>query len=105
MKKKYAVVGTGGRAGLYLESIARDYQDQGHFVAFCDTNQTRMDYANQIVHKFGHNNVATYHADQFEQMIAETTPDVVIVASIDRTHHHYIIRAMELGVMSSVKNR
>jgi predicted dehydrogenase len=30
-------------------------------------------------------------------MIEETKPDVVIVTSIDRTHHHYIIRAMELG--------
>ncbi|MCL6339466.1 Gfo/Idh/MocA family oxidoreductase [Pectobacterium carotovorum subsp. carotovorum] len=97
MKKKYAVVGTGGRAGLYLESIARDYQDQGQFVAFCDTNQTRMNYANQIVHKYGHDNVPTYRAEQFEQMIAETKPDVVIVTSLDRTHHHYIIRTMELG--------
>ncbi|PWC12526.1 Gfo/Idh/MocA family protein [Brenneria corticis] len=97
MKKKYAVVGTGGRSGLYLESIARDYQQQGGFVAFCDTNQTRIDYANQIIGKYGHQAVPAYRADQFEQMIAETKPDIVIVCSIDRTHHHYIIRAMELG--------
>ena len=30
-------------------------------------------------------------------MITETNPDVVIVTTIDATHHQYIIRAMELG--------
>ena len=30
-------------------------------------------------------------------MIDEMTPDVVIVTTIDRTHDHYIIRAMEKG--------
>src|SRR5258708_16634536 len=30
-------------------------------------------------------------------MIVETKPDVVIVTTIDATHHIYITRAMELG--------
>ena len=30
-------------------------------------------------------------------MIAECRPEIVIVTSIDRTHHRYIVRAMELG--------
>lgn len=97
MKKKYAVVGTGGRAGLYLTSIAKDYRETSAFVAFCDTNQTRMAYANKMIGEWGHEPVPTYLADQFDTMIAECKPDIVIVTSIDRTHHHYIIRAMELG--------
>lgn len=97
MKKKYAIVGTGGRAGLYLASIARDYREKGEFVAFCDTNQTRMNYANDMIAAWGHAAVPTYGAGQFDRMITETRPDIVIVTSIDRTHHHYIIRAMELG--------
>lgn len=97
MKKKYAVVGTGGRAGLYLTAIARDYQQTSTFVAFCDTNQTRMQYANKMIGEWGHTPVPCFSADQFETMIAECKPDIVIVTSIDRTHHHYIIRAMELG--------
>lgn len=97
MKKKYTVVGTGGRAGLYLTSIARDYQQTSTFVAFCDTNQTRMQYANKMIGEWGHAPVPCFSADQFETMIAECKPDIVIVTSIDRTHHHYIIRAMELG--------
>jgi predicted dehydrogenase len=39
----------------------------------------------------------TYHADDFDRMIAETKPDAVIVTTMDSTHHLYINRAMELG--------
>ena len=77
--KTYALVGTGGRAGLYLEAIARDYKDTARFVAFCDSNETRMAYANQIVTGLGHAPVPCWRAENFEQMIRECKPDIVIV--------------------------
>lgn len=95
--KKYALVGTGSRSGLYIRSIANDYREKNQLVAFCDTNQKRMDYYNAQLKNYNANPVPTYPADDFAKMIAETKPDVVIVTSIDRTHHHYIIKAMELG--------
>ncbi|WP_413721284.1 Gfo/Idh/MocA family protein [Sodalis sp. RH24] len=95
--KKYALVGTGGRAGLYLQAIAGEYRTRGAFVAFCDTNRTRMEYANRLIGAAGHDGVPMYTALEFDRMITETRPDTVIVTSIDRTHHRYIVRAMELG--------
>ncbi len=95
--KTYALVGTGGRSGLYLEAIARDYKNTARFVAFCDSNETRMAYANKIVTDLGHDPVPAWRAENFEQMIRECKPDVVIVTTVDRTHHDYIIRALELG--------
>ncbi|MEN3258366.1 Gfo/Idh/MocA family oxidoreductase [Sodalis endosymbiont of Spalangia cameroni] len=95
--KKYALVGTGGRAGLYINAIATDFSARARWVAFCDTNRVRMAYANRLIGARGHAPVPLYHAQEFDRMIAETRPDVVIVTSIDRTHHHYIVRAMELG--------
>ncbi|NDL64012.1 Gfo/Idh/MocA family protein [Acerihabitans arboris] len=95
--KKYALVGTGGRAGLYLQAIAGEYRNRGKFVAFCDTNRTRMEYANRLIGAEGHNSVPMYAATEFDRMMTETLPDIVIVTSIDRTHHHYIVRAMEWG--------
>ncbi|MFT4171760.1 MAG: Gfo/Idh/MocA family oxidoreductase [Rhodocyclaceae bacterium] len=95
--KSYALVGTGGRSGMFLESIARDYSATARVVALCDTNSTRMAYGNSLLAKHGHAAAATFKAEQFDQMVRDTQPDVVIVCSIDRTHHHYIIRAMELG--------
>lgn len=95
--KKYALVGTGGRAGLYINAIATDFRDRARWVAFCDTNRVRMDYANRLIGEQGHAPVPLYRAQEFDRMIAETRPEVVIVTSVDRTHHHYIVRAMELG--------
>jgi len=97
-RKRYAQVGIGGRARFFYEAIAKDFKDTAQLVAFCDINQTRMDYANKILRdEFNVEPVPTYTADQFDEMIKNEKPDYVIVTSIDRTHHKYIIRAMELG--------
>ncbi len=91
--KRYALVGTGSRAGMYIEAITDVYCDSAELVGLCDLSQTRMDWYNQQLSPPR----PTYPADQFDRMIAETKPDIVIVTTIDRYHHQYIIRAMELG--------
>ena len=97
-KKRYAQVGVGGRARMYYKAIAEDFNETAELVAFCDINQTRMDYANCVLEEeFGYHKVPTYKSDEFEKMILETKPDYVIVTSVDRTHHRYIIKAMEMG--------
>jgi len=97
MIKRYVQVGTGGRARFFYEALTRDYKKTSELLAFCDINQTRMDYANSLIKKYGVGPVNTYKNDEFEKMIEKEKPDAVIVTSIDRTHHDYIIRAMELG--------
>lgn len=96
--KKYVFVGTGGRAEFFYGEITTNYRETSEIVGFCDVNGARMDYANRLLKgKYQYHAVPTYKAHEFDRMIEETKPDVVIVTSIDRTHHHYIIRAMELG--------
>ena len=48
-KKRYALVGTGGRAEFFYGALAGEYRDTCELVAFCDINQTRMDYANRLL--------------------------------------------------------
>ncbi len=97
-RKRYVLVGTGGRAEFFWGSLVKDYNETSELVAFCDINTIRMNYSNKLLQeKYNHPAVDTYRADQFEDMIREKKPDYVIVTTIDRTHHHYIIRAMELG--------
>lgn len=96
--KKYAIVGTGGRSAFFYTAIVKDFGSTSTLVGFCDTNQTRMDYANSRIKELGHPGVPTYKAVDFDKMIKETKPDEVIVTSIDRTHNIYIVRAMELGL-------
>ena len=96
-KKRYAQVGTGARAGFFYRAVAGDYADTSEIVAFCDVNQTRMDYSNDYLESLGAKRVPTYKHYEFDKMIEEIKPDCVIVTSVDRTHDQYIIRAMELG--------
>lgn len=42
-------------------------------------------------------NAKCYEAKDFELMIKETKPDIVIVTTTDCFHEKYIVRAMELG--------
>ena len=96
-KRRYALVGCGSRARFFYEAIATTYKETSEIVAFCDLSPTRMDYANNNLKKLAAKAVATYRHTEFDKMIAEAKPDYVIVTSVDRTHDHYIIRAMELG--------
>ncbi|MEM7030907.1 MAG: Gfo/Idh/MocA family oxidoreductase [Chloroflexota bacterium] len=97
-RKRYAIVGTGGRAGMFVRAITKTYPHFGELVALSDLSQTRMDWYNeQLVEQLDMVPVPTYHSDNFDQMVAETKPDVIIVTTMDSTHHQYIIRAMELG--------
>ncbi len=97
-RKRYAQVGIGGRARMYYEAISGKYADTTELVGFCDVNQVRMDYANSVIaDKYGCAPVPTYTFDRFGDMLREQKPDTVIVTSIDRTHHKYIIAAMEAG--------
>jgi predicted dehydrogenase len=97
-RKRFAQVGMGARSSLYYEAIAGIFKKGNELVGFCDTNQARMDLANRAISKkFGALPVPTYSFDRFDEMVRNEKPDVIIVTSIDRTHHAYIIRAMELG--------
>ena len=100
MKKKlrYVQVGTGQRSWMYTTALMKEHAKDGELCALCDTNQHRMDFWNKFFkEQYKHKPLPTYKADQFDRMIAEIKPDKVIVTSMDRTHHKYICRAMELG--------
>jgi len=97
-RRKYVIVGSGGRSRLFYKAIAGDFKATAELCALCDINQARMDYTNSVLQKeCAHRPVPTYKSDRFDEMIKTEKPDVVIVTTIDRTHHKYIIRAMELG--------
>ncbi|CEL02297.1 Putative NAD binding Rossmann fold oxidoreductase [Aspergillus calidoustus] len=97
MPKKYALVGTGGRAIFFYTAIIKDFPKTAQLVAFCDTNQTRLDYANSKLEALNHPRIPTYLAADFDKMIAETKPDEIIITTIDRTHNIYITRALNAG--------
>jgi len=97
-RKRYAHVGLGIRSTMFTDAMVGDFKQFCDIVALCDKNQGRMDLCNRRIEEKGGKPVKTYKADQFDEMIAEQNPDVVIVTTgPDATHSHYICRAMELG--------
>ena len=81
---RYALVGTGARAGMYIEALTTTYRNVAELVALCDLSQTRMDWYNRRLQAAGLTPRPAYHAGQFDWMIAETRPDTVIVTTIDK---------------------
>jgi predicted dehydrogenase len=97
-RTRYAIVGTGARAAMYLDAIVGPYREAAELVALCDMSQTRMDWHNRrLAAATGLAPRAAYRADEFDTMVRDTRPDTVIVTTVDATHHGYIARAMELG--------
>jgi len=97
-KKKFVQVGTGGRAQMYYSAIATTYKDTCELCAICDVSSQRMDFTNKVLtEELNYHTVPTYNYTEFDKMIEDHKPDYVIVTSVDRTHHTYIVRAMELG--------
>ena len=98
-KKRYAIVGVSNRAlSMFMDPILKDYADCSELVAMLDKDQARLTRYNQSRGLA----IPEYLPEQFDRMIAETKPDVVIVACHDGLHHHYIIGALkhDLDVVS-----
>lgn len=96
-KTRYAIVGIGSRSHMYVQALVESFADENTLVAMCDSNQGRLQQRIDWAAENGLPGVAGYSGDDFETMIAETEPDVIIVTTKDSTHDHFICRAMELG--------
>lgn len=96
--KRYVVVGTGGRSGMYIEALTGDFADRCELVGLCDRNIGRATIHQERIRERTSRTVPVYEAGDFDRMMAEQRPDrVVVTTGPDRTHAEYIIRAMRAG--------
>ncbi|HEX4087630.1 MAG TPA: Gfo/Idh/MocA family oxidoreductase [Trebonia sp.] len=95
--RRYAVVGTGARAGLYIRALADRYADEGTIVAWCDQNRARMNYYDEILTAFGRPSPAQYRPADFGGLLDSERPDAVIVTAPDHTHPQYAAQALRAG--------
>jgi hypothetical protein len=66
-KKRFAFVGTGGRALSFVEPLVANYREHNELVAFCDTSAARMGYYNRLLAgDLGYHAVPTYPAAKFD---------------------------------------
>ncbi len=101
-RRRYALVGTGSRSFMYTAALATTYADRSELVGLCDVNRTRMAHTVFRLGELagdgkGHAEPACCEPGEFGVMLKEQQVDEVIITSIDRTHHRYIIEAMHAG--------
>jgi predicted dehydrogenase len=91
-KKRLVLVGTGSRGtGFWGRTVNNNYKDQVEFVGLCDINPGRVEYAKSSMGV----NCKTF--TDFDVMMKEVKPDIVIVTTVDATHHEFIIKALQYG--------
>ncbi|MDE0559311.1 Gfo/Idh/MocA family oxidoreductase [Algoriphagus sp. NF] len=92
-KMRLALVGTGIRGTtMFGRDVVRVYGELVEFVGLCDINEGRLRYGREFI------GVDCPVFTDGDQMIKETKPDVLIVTTMDSTHHEYIIKGLENGI-------
>jgi predicted dehydrogenase len=91
-KLKIAMVGTGVRGiSFWGKRVVDNYSDIVEFVGLSDINPGRLELAKK------HMGVNCPVFTDFDQMMKDTKPEMVIVTTVDSNHHEFIIKAMEFG--------
>lgn len=91
-KMRIALVGTGVRGvGMWGSSLLAEYPEHVQFVGLCDHNPGRLSVGKEMIGA----DCPTF--TDFEKMMRETKPEVLIVTSDDDTHDLFIEKGMEMG--------
>ncbi|MFN8446309.1 MAG: Gfo/Idh/MocA family oxidoreductase [Caldilineaceae bacterium] len=90
-KTKYAFAGASLRAlEMYGKPITNHFAQSAQVVGVFDINPIRAQRVGEAC-----NNAPAF--TDFDEMLRATQPDVVIVTTVDRYHHEYIIRSLRAG--------
>lgn len=95
--RRTAIVGTGHRAGMYVEAILGDYGDRAELVALVEPNPQRLGAHLRRIAEAGAPAPSTWPPEQLERAIAEERVDRVVITARDDLHAELIVRSLEAG--------
>ena len=91
-KLRVTLVGTGIRGSSFWgKRLVDEYSVILLFVGLCDINPGRLEYSKNYIGA----NCKTY--TDFNLMLNQQNPDLIIVTTVDSTHHQFIIKGLESG--------
>jgi predicted dehydrogenase len=83
---------------MFLDPVAGQFAAFAEIVGLCDLSLVRARVHQQRLHtRFGYTHVPVFRHTDFDQMLAETRPDTVVVCTLDRAHDAYIVAALRAG--------
>jgi predicted dehydrogenase len=97
-RERYAIIGLGNRAKMYVEALVGPHAATAELVAWADSNAVRVNYYEQELAAAGHPLPARYPANTLEQMLRDERIDRLIVTTPDYTHADLVSRALLAGV-------
>ncbi|WP_241978378.1 Gfo/Idh/MocA family protein [Cryobacterium sp. Hz9] len=95
--ERYGLIGTGSRAGMYIQAITGEHSDVAELVAWSDINPARLDVYERDLAAIGARIPVRYTPDQLETMIRIERLDRVIITTPDYTHADLVARALLAG--------
>jgi predicted dehydrogenase len=96
-RRRYALVGAGARAEMFVRALALDHADTAELVGLTDVNPTRMAAHNRWLTELGAKEVPTCPPAGFAELLRTERVDEVLVTSVDRTHADYAVAALDAG--------
>ena len=102
-RTKYALVGTGSRAQMYLDAITGAHADVAELVAWTDTNAGRLDFSERHFRDRGMEPPARFAAEQLADIVARDGVERVIITSPDFTHADFVVAALDAGADAIVE--
>ncbi|MGY6497021.1 MAG: Gfo/Idh/MocA family protein [Microcella sp.] len=97
-RPRYALIGAGSRAQMYISALAGLHSDRGELVAWGDTNPGRLDVAfERSMAPHGAERPHRFDPAALADAITEHRIDRVIITTPDVTHADYICTALEAG--------
>ncbi|WP_251452113.1 Gfo/Idh/MocA family oxidoreductase [Microbacterium sp. Marseille-Q6648] len=95
--RRYAVVGAGHRAQMYVDAITGTYADRAVLAAICEPNPVRAAFHVDRVVAAGAAAPAVYGPDDLERMIRDEKIDRVVICARDDLHAPLIVRSLDAG--------
>ncbi|MFX0555788.1 Gfo/Idh/MocA family oxidoreductase [Maribacter sp. CXY002] len=91
-KLRVCLVGTGVRGtSFWGKRLVDEYSEILEFVGLCDINPGRLAYGKKYIGA----NCDTF--EDCDKMLKSTNPDLLIVTTVDATHHEFIIKGLTHG--------
>jgi predicted dehydrogenase len=93
---RYAIVGTGSRAQMYIDAIAGPHAEVAELVAWADTNPGRLAYHEGRL-PAGMARPAKFSPDELDSVVRNRQIDRVIVTAPDAFHAPLVVTALGAG--------
>lgn len=96
-RTRYALVGAGHRAQMYVDAMTGAHADRAELIAICEPNPVRAGVYRDQLTALGLPEPSLWSPDDLERMIAAERIERVVITARDDLHASLIVRSLDAG--------